>query len=195
MSELRPLNVEGQTVYIIGKGPSLLNLTAEMIGSGPVVTLNHAILYVRKLALPNPIYAMQKDGCVSHGGHDFTPAGPGHVCDREIVRPEPPETAVFSLRESPHCMGWYSPRIVLDVEAFALPWFTPSAPTATKVVIEGGCSEIVYIAHDAYTTGDLRRVDDGQVVGHETDLGYTQAGRLSASIAAAAGVPVRWVTP
>ncbi len=160
-----------------------------------VITLNQAILYVRKLGLPNATYVFQKDGCVYHGVHAFTPAGPGHVCQAEIVTPQQPEIAMFCVRESPHCMEWYSPRLVLDIEAMGLPWNTPSAPVSTKLAISWGCTEIVYIAHDAYTRGDLRRIVDGETLDHETDLGYTQAGRQSHQMASDAGIQTRWVTP
>lgn len=54
----------GQTAWIVGKGPSLAHLRADhFTDSGPVMTMNEAILIVQKLGIPNTIYSMQKDGC------------------------------------------------------------------------------------------------------------------------------------
>lgn len=189
----------GRTAYIVGKGPSLLRLTADHIGRGPVITLNHAILRVRPLNLPNEIYAFQKDGCRMHGPVNFTPAGPGHACEdesSEMVDLCPPEIGLFSTAESPHCKEDYPNRVVLDVESLGLPWSTPSAPVATKLAIAWGVAEIVYLCHDAYTSGDLRRVaNDGETIVTEPDGGYAAAGRLAQQIASDAGVQARWVTP
>lgn len=52
----------GETVSIIGKGPSLRYLRAEHIEPGPVITINDAILIVQDLPISNVIYSMQKDG-------------------------------------------------------------------------------------------------------------------------------------
>ena len=53
---------KGQAIWIVGKGPSLQYLTKEYIGSGPVITINEALIKMEELRLPNPIYAMMKDG-------------------------------------------------------------------------------------------------------------------------------------
>lgn len=54
----------GQTAWIVGKGPSLACLSADhFTDTGPVLTMNEAILVVQELGIPNPLYSMQKDGC------------------------------------------------------------------------------------------------------------------------------------
>lgn len=186
----------GETAYIVGKGPSLLCATADIFGPGPVITLNHAVLYVRRLNLPNPIYAFQKDGCRYHdGGSPYVPPGPDHECVGETVPLKAPETALWSAAESPHCGDGYEPRVIVDVEEFGCRWQTPSAPVATRIAVAMGCARIVFVSHDAHTNGDLRRVVDGISVQHETDLGYPAAGRWSQQYADDAGIPVEWVTP
>lgn len=184
----------GQTAWIIGKGPSLLRLTPEMIGDGPVITLNEAIRWVRPLKLPNPVYVFQKDGCVSHGPTTYVPEPPGHVCQAFIIRPEPPEVALFSLHESPNCLADYRPRIVVDVESFGLPWYTPSAPTAVKIAQSWGCSGVVLVANDAYAVGDFSSVTGARPGDPET-AGYRQAGELADRLAHEAGMEIRWLTP
>jgi len=53
--------VEGKTCHIVGKGPSLDNLTEEHFGDGAIITLNEAIHKVESLDLQNPIMAIQQD--------------------------------------------------------------------------------------------------------------------------------------
>ncbi len=184
----------GETVWIIGKGPSLLNLTADTIGPGPVVTLNEAIVHVRTLNLPNAIYVFQKDGCVSHGPTNYTPPGPDHVCREYVVDLLLPEIALFSTAESPHCKEHYKPRMVIDVDGLGIPWYTPSSPTATKLFATWGATEIVYVSHDA-KFGDYRSVKHGtEVDGHE-DHGYIQSWRTAERIAQESGVPFRYLVP
>lgn len=182
------------TGWIIGKGPSLLNLRDYMIGAGPVVTLNEAILPVRKLHLPNMIYVFQKDGCEPHGPDGYLPPGPGHGCRNWIQRPEPPEVALFSLQESPHCQDDYQPRILIDVEALGIPWYTPSSPTATKWLATRGVDEIVYVAHDA-RFGELRAVEHGIHVTDRIDGGYVESWRTAERLATEAGLRFRYLTP
>lgn len=57
---------QGETCWIVGKGPSLRDLSARSFGDGPVIALNDAIMVVQELALPNPIYSLQKDGYPEH---------------------------------------------------------------------------------------------------------------------------------
>ena len=60
----------GQTLYIVGRGPSLAYLKPSHFGSGPIITINQAIQVVQDFKLPNDLYSMQKDGC--NGWNDGT---------------------------------------------------------------------------------------------------------------------------
>jgi hypothetical protein len=54
---------QGQTCYIVGKGPSLQFLdSSHFPDPGCVIAINSAIAHVQKLGLSQTIYSMQKDG-------------------------------------------------------------------------------------------------------------------------------------
>jgi hypothetical protein len=182
----------GETAWIVGRGPSLLELTAADIGPGPVIALNNAIVQVRALALPNPLYSLQKDGC--YGGavplEDRWPCG---SCPRApIVAPRPPETLLVSADEAPWCLETYVPRYTFTVYSLGLPAANMSAPVAVQLARLMGARAIVMVAHDAYRSGDARRVEaDGQVVLEPDALSaYAQAGELA--MAAADGLALAW---
>ena len=186
------------TAYIVGKGPSLLELTASDFGPGPVITLNQAVVDVRKLHLPNQIYCQQKDGCVGQNRHQMPP--PRHVCPptSDMVTPVQPETVLLSRAESPTCFYDYPNRVVIDVEAL-LPgrrWFTPSSPVAAAYAVKVlGCDSLVFLAHDSYMNGDLRRVMGSELVyDHSNDTYATNSG-LAKEIADELGVLSEWRWP
>ena len=182
----------GETCHIVGRGPSLLHLTPADFGPGPVITLNLAILTIRTLALPNPIYAMQKDGCIQYDGRAPKPGAPGHICVWPLTPPIEPETLLVSTIESPNCYGDYPRRFLFDPEPdFGLPWHTPSAPCAVKLAAYMGCTSLVMLCHDAYTRGDGRTVEPQGIVDYH-DAGYLQAGRLADRLAREAGLAIEW---
>lgn len=148
----------GETASIVGMGPSLRSLRARDVPPGPVIALNHAILHIRPLRLPNPIYVMQKDGCIPHGEIGARPiAIPTRNCicpSPRVVKPLPPEILLLSAAESSHCFRRYEFRHVFDVQAdFGLPWNTMSTPVAASIARWMGCTSLRMIAHDAYTRG------------------------------------------
>src|ERR1019366_3134379 len=156
------------TAVVVGKGPSLLELTAaDFPPDAIVITLNQAIITVRLLGLPNRIYCAQKDGCRSRRTNQMPP--PGHICppESDMILPMPPETVLLSSAESPTCFWDYRPREVIDVEAL-LPgrrWFTPSSPVAASYAVKVlDCDSLVFLAHDSFMDGDLRRVMGSELV-------------------------------
>lgn len=181
----------GETAYIIGKGPSLLRLTPEMLGPGPIIALNQAILRVR--GYRQPVYLSQKDGCVLYGREH-----PGRPCfgsGGDMIKPETPEILLVSQHESPDCFADYEPRFIFDVERdFAVPWFTPSAPIAAGIALLMGCNKIVFVSHDAFTLGDGRVVEGGRVTHGFPDV-YAVNGQKADDLCKAAGIPAEWFTP
>jgi hypothetical protein len=181
----------GETAYIIGKGPSLLRLTEDMLGPGPIIALNHAIAHVR--GYREPLYASKKDGCVFGGQRH-----PGQPClngGRGMIPPEPPEILIVSKQESPDCFADYEPRYIVDVERdFGVPWYTPSAPIAAGIAILMGCSRIVFVSHDAFAIGDSRTVMNGRLQQEPGQL-YAINGGMADDLCRAAGIPVEWFTP
>jgi hypothetical protein len=195
MKELRDIHA-GETATIVGMGPSILGLAAGDFGPGPIITLNHAILTVRKLGLPNRIYMMQKDGCIPHGRrHQKPPRLPIRVCacpSPRTVQPIEPEDLLLSWAESSRCFPTYPRRHVFDVERdFGTAWNTMSAPVAVKIAISMGCTSLRMLGFDAHTSGDARRVRI-YGVGTGSARGYALSAVQSAAIAKAAGLPVTW---
>ena len=195
MKALRGIHA-GETATIVGMGPSILRLTADDFGPGPIITLNHAILTVRKLDLPNPVYSMQKDGCIPHGRrHQHPPRIPIRACacpSPRMVPPIEPEELLLSWAESSRCFATYPRRHVFDVERdFGYEWNRMSAPVAVRIAMWMGCTALVMRGFDAFTSGDVRRVPVNGV-GTGSPRGYALSGVQSAAIAKAAGLPITW---
>ena len=161
----------GQTATIVGRGPSLLQLTGKDFGPGPVLVLNHAILTIRQLGLPNPIYSMQKDGC--------------------RVAPQPPETLIRSQAQSRKCFPGYESSYTFDVVSFGLPRTCMSLTFAVALSKLMGCSGARLLAFDAYTAQDFRTVvgTELQTIGR----GYLHAAGQAIRHAAKVGLPLEWV--
>lgn len=190
----------GETCHIVGRGPSLLRLTPDAFGPGPVIAINLAILAIRELCLPNPVYAMQKDSCVTNDiiGHwaGDTRACPGPCgAAGPLALPVAPETLLASVAESPFCFRDYPRRYLFDVERdFGLTWWTMSAPIAVLIASLMGCTSLVMLGHDAYTVGDARLYEPDQGLVNNIN-GYAQAGAECDTVAAQLGMAVTWVRP
>lgn len=181
---------------MVGKGPSLADLTAGDFGPGPVYVLNHAILKVREFDLPNPIYLQQKDGCIPHNVGKETVIPLGCICPSPLfVPPQEPETLIVSAAESSRCARDYPRRIVMDTERdFGIAWNTMSAVVAIHVVRLMGCRSVRMMAFDAYTAMDFRVLEqDGEL--HEGTRGYLSAARAVARFARRWRLDVQWVRP
>lgn len=188
----------GETAYIVGSGPSLLALTADAFGPGPVIALNHAILRVRALGLPNPLLSSQKDGCYPYPSlTPYAERQPCGDCPRyPMVAVQEPEILLTSADESPHCFADYPLRYSFDpVADLDLPRENMSAPVAVRIAQHMGAANLVMLGQDAFTHGDPRTVlDDASVRddGHSMP-GYLQGAEQSNALAEAAGTPIRWV--
>ena len=165
----------GETATIVGRGPSLLSLTAADFGEGPVITLNHAILHVRRLHLPNPLYSQQKD--------------------TRIATPQPPEVLILSAAQSRRCFPSYAPRYVIDIRrTFDI---TPRAMSTTMAVSLArfmGCTAVRMLACDAVTVEDFRTVV-GEEALDKRGFGYRFAGEQATKHALRIGMPLEWVKP
>ncbi len=178
---------------IVGRGPSLLRLTADDFPRGPVITINLAALEVRKLGLSNAMYLFQKDGCIPHRAQ-YVPA---KVCrcpnPARMVPPIMPETVVLSVAESSKCFRKYRNRIVVDVEKqFGLPWWSMSALVAVRMAKRWGATEIRLLAFDA-AHGDSRRVEGSELV--PGDRGYAIAVDQIREWSVTENVDVRFIDP
>ncbi|PKQ29583.1 MAG: hypothetical protein CVT60_04555 [Actinobacteria bacterium HGW-Actinobacteria-10] len=155
----------GETCYIVGKGPSLVNLTKFAFGPGPVVCLNESIRHVQRLGLDNKIYSMQKDGCESYRQRDVGCEG----CRGEIPPMRYPDDHVTLLlheHESRNCLPNHRDRLVFDALGdLGFEWWSTSAPCAIRIARIFGCVRVVLLCHDSLS-GDYRTamITDDQAV-------------------------------
>lgn len=125
----------GETLHVVGSGPSLADLTASQIGAGPICTINHAIRKVEQLDIPNPVYSMQKDQAYAD-------------CRAPILA-----HSVESARDGR--FGDY----VFDCEIdFGIPWNTPSIVVCLHLARLMGCAQVEYHCCDSFR-GDYRSYD------------------------------------
>lgn len=162
MIDLKDL-YKGQTVWIIGKGPSLQYLTKEDIGLGPVITINQAILKVEEIGLPNPVYSMQKDGGDRKQVYIPYKLNPpecnytsscGDKCG-SMRRPKQGATLLVHKHESLYCFSDYSPRYVFDWTELGLKCNRFSQVVAIKIGILMGCEKFYFVSFDAHVNGCL----------------------------------------
>lgn len=162
---------KGQTCYIIGKGPSLRNLRAHHFGPGPVIVLNESIRYVQTLGLPNQIYSMQKDGCMTEDPHNIP--RPCNSCAHHeppwqrppVTNPFPGIAVIFSQHLSSWCLHGRPNRYVFTDAELGFPGFpmTMSVLEAIPLARHMGAAHITMMCFDSVVNGDLETlawVDD-----------------------------------
>lgn len=144
----------GQTLYIVGKGPSLAYLTGSHFGPGPVITINEAIEVVQKFNLVNDVYSMQKDGCdgwnVGNTCKD--------VCEMHIPMVKPSDERITVVLQRPgysqDCLPDYPNKLYMtpteDLEGVE----HPSEMSVVLCVEIGrqvmGCSQVILLCFDSF---------------------------------------------
>lgn len=138
----------GSEIFIVGKGPSLAFLTAEVFFPSrcPIICLNDSILVVQAMGLSNPLYSLQKDGDA-----------------RYMV--EPSETTHLLLQSTPGYSGEYFPdhtnRYLVDPVTEL--GFEREETTATEMAIaiarSMGCSHIHMCCCDILVNGNTGTFD------------------------------------
>lgn len=177
----------GQTAWIVGRGPSLLNVTKEAFGAGPVICLNEAIINISGLRLPNDVYTLWRNG-------DVLPDLPKHgaamlLCENP-VRPDPPSATLY-----PDYDRRYIFECRRDLGCDPPATFTMLAALEIAVRIMG-CTKIVFVSFDSCTVGDVRTVLEGGFVQSEHRPGaYNEQGEIVKARVAELGLDVEWVTP
>lgn len=185
----------GQTAIIVGTGPSIESLQADDFPPGVVIAINHSILVVRALNLPNMVYSLQKVGCVYH--HTGVVPIPITTCvcpSPQMVQPVEPEELILSWAESAQCFPTYPLRHVVDIQQeFHTGWSTASAETAVMMAHAMGCTSLLMFGHDAYTVGSgARFVVDPLNADREPLKGYMQSGLNAQRTADTLGLPIVW---
>jgi len=139
----------GETGYVVGKGPSLLKLSADHFGEGPIIAINQAVQHVEALGLENTVYALQKNPCDEViagedicGGCESGP--PGY--------PEPEKAALLlSYPETHNCYSHYPDRFMF-IDTHDLGFkdrMMPSLPNACRLLELMGIKDIKILCCDA----------------------------------------------
>jgi len=143
----------GSTAWIVGKGPSLLMLTKEQLGPGPVIAINEATIAVEALGLDNVVYSLQKDAERYQDEPELLVITAG----TEPIAPLKGATLLVHHHESPNRMAAYQPRYVFDnVADFGLEWWDFSSLSAVAIARLMGCPKVVFVSLDASALGDTR---------------------------------------
>lgn len=183
----------GETIWIVGTGPSLRFLQARHFGPGPVVAVNRSINHVRNLGLPNVLYSMQKDG-----GDKSRCPNCGENCNNHINLPPPGVPLLLHNRESEHCFPDWRPRYMMDVEKdFGYHWFLFSAAVCACLAKMMGCAKMVYLCCDSMR-GDMRTYIPyygGTAILVERDQNYVQMPGQLTSLLEKLSMPAEFVYP
>lgn len=157
---------QGQTAWIVGKGPSLEHLRLEHFGAGPVIALNQTVLLVQELGLSNPIYSMQKDGC-------------GATCEDArcmkcgfrppMVYPHKDVTVILQEPDySEFCLWEHKKRMWVNVQDLGFELESEMViRMAIRIAQVMGCERIVFLSCDSLTNGSLETFD---VITKEVEL-------------------------
>jgi len=165
---------KGQTMWIVGKGPSLQYLTKKDIGSGPVITINEAIIKIEEIGLSNPVYSMQKDGGdrrkywrvldkFQHGmlipDCDYTPDC-GDRCGK-MRRPRQGATLLVHEYESLYCFPDYSPRYVFNYKKLGFLRNQFSLIIAIRIGTLMGCKAFRFVSFDVHVNNSFKAYTPG----------------------------------
>jgi hypothetical protein len=133
----------GQDGWIVGLGPSIRYLTADYFGSGPIVTINNAILKVQEFDIPNEMYSFQKDG------YEYL-----------TVKPKEHVNLILQRVLSAH---WYEDqpkRFVIDP---MLEWGFKVTEMSIRIAVAlvklMGCTKISFVCCDSLSSEEYRRCD------------------------------------
>jgi len=157
---------KGQTLNLVGSGPSGRYLKKDHFVSGPIIALNRAILSVDPFDFKD-VYSMQKDGGNRRISMDQTKLNPncdhsgdcGDICGA-VIRPKKAILLVHN-RESLYCFPDYKPRFVFSWEVLELPGNEFSMIFAIQIGKLFGCSGFRFISFDAHTHDDVRTYSPG----------------------------------
>ena len=163
---------KGQRCAIIGKGPSLIRLSSDMLVDVDfVIAVNQSILKLRELGITSekPVFYVKKDAC-AYGRNPEQPVVEANCsARREFGRcwaPEPiePEMLLVHTYESPHCFKNYTNRIEFTNTRFGLLWRHPTVTSSIHIAKLLGAVYLKMISFDAYTFGDCQYTLDGKTI-------------------------------
>jgi predicted SAM-dependent methyltransferase len=178
---------EGQTAWIVGRGASLLNITSDHFGYGPVIVLNEAIINVAPLGLSNDVFTLWRNGDVMR---DLPNYGAIMIlCDDPVLN-DPPSSTRFT---------GYNQRYTFDCrqDLNCNPAMTFSMKAALEIAVQiFGCTSIAFIAFDSCTTGDLRTVlKNGFIQSEHKPGAYNEQCQIIRDRIRELDIPATWITP
>lgn len=147
----------GQTCYIIGRGPSLLNLKKEHFGPGPVIAINESIINISGLALDNDIYSQWRNGDIPADTRQYLKPG-----DTLLVCENPVPKYVSTVDQFINYKSLYSFECSRDFGLNPANVFSHRAALEIAVRIFG-CSKIINMGFDSYKNDDRTVLGQGFV--------------------------------
>jgi len=179
-----------ETAWIVGRGPSLLNITKEHFGPGPVITLNEAIQNIKPLDLPNKLFNLWRNGDPPVDLLTYLPEGTTLLlCDNPVLQ-DPPSSTMFK--------DWL-PRKIFECQRDLK--CSPPATFSMKAALEIavyvlGCKAINFISFDSCTGGDYRVVLGNKLVQSKTQPNdYNERCQIITKRVQEMGVKMRWIMP
>lgn len=190
-----PLNSHnGETCWIVGKGPSLKYLKREHIGDGPIIAIYEAVVPIELLEFPNKVYSLQKDGGLDKK-YPFTVSNECDFrqCDfcKGIVKPKRATLLLHEL-EAKYCFEGYPDRYVFTLEEIGMPHNEFSLVCALKIGQYFGCAEFAFVSCDAHSQGDYGNIFPVMRQDYYDHIYKVQRSILPKYLE---GVHYRWVTP
>ena len=163
-------------VWIVGKGPSLMNLRKEHFGLGLVITINSSIATVEAFGLPNNIISMAKDGA----SPNYLNECPSMDCSNCPYANVYPQKAILMLHkhESIECMPDYFPRMIIDSEQYGLNWSNESVLLAIEFALSLGFDNFHFLCFDAVTSESTIAVHPDGSIFQNSGTYLEQAKRL-----------------
>jgi predicted SAM-dependent methyltransferase len=147
----------GQTCYIIGRGPSLLNIKKENIGAGPVIVINEAIYNIAALKLDNDIYSQWRNGDMPDELPQYLKAGDTLLlCENNVPQYE---NKVDKYKD-------YSPLYFFECrrDLSHNPEVMFSHAAAVEIAVRiFGCTKLVMMGFDSYLNDDRTVLKHGFV--------------------------------
>ena len=177
----------GKTAWIVGRGASLLHISRDDIGVGPVIVLNEAVINVSSLGLRNDIFSIWRNGDVLP---DLPKYGAAMIlCDNPVLS-DPPSSTRFPD---------YRPRFTFECrrDLNCNPALTFSMKAALEIAVQiFGCTAVVFISFDSCTTGDTRTVlRDGFIQSEHKPGAYNEQCEIIKERIRELNIPVNWLTP
>ena len=180
----------GQTAWIVGRGPSLLKVTKEHFGVGPVIALNESIQNIGSLGLPNKLFNIWRNGDPPADLLTCLPQGTTLLlCDNPVLK-DPPSSTMFT--------NWL-PRNTFECkrDLGCSPPATFSMKAALEIAVRVmGCTKVNFVSFDSCTTGDARTVLKSSFIRSEYRPGdYDEQCQIIAKRVKEMGIETTWVTP